>query len=192
MENKLYELLRPPPPPPSPNMVGNPSIIFCQYTETEKSQICHHQYHDAETCASVIGFHGSFLYLYCSGQEMSCDKEQYFEVERLGDPKVIRELCDQVMKGALFGFLQVDTHVPDRLKERFSEFCPLFVLDTVLEEMIPRHMKEYQERTGRKTIPGTQKPLGVLSVKEIMLYMPLLQWYLSHGLKVTAICKYLG
>ena len=67
----------------------------------------------------------------------------------------MEELCDQVIKGALFGFLQVDIHVPSDLKERFSEFCPLFIVDTILEEMLPRHMKEYQERTGQKMILRT-------------------------------------
>ena len=35
----------------------------------------------------------------------------------------LEELCNQVMRGELFGFLQVDIHVPDYSKERFSEFC---------------------------------------------------------------------
>ena len=30
---------------------------------------------------------------------------------------------------------------------------------------IPRHMKEYQERTGRKLIPGTRKLLDVMNAK---------------------------
>ena len=95
------------------------------------------------------------------------------------------------MKGALLGFLQVDIHVLDDLKERFSEFFTLFIMDTVLEEMMSRQMKEYQERTGRKTIPRTQNLFGVMYMENIFRYAPLLKWYLSHGLKVTAIHKYL-
>ena len=86
---------------------------------------------------------------------MPCSKEQYIEVEYPENPEVVQDLCNQVMKGALFGFLQVDIHVPDDSKERFSEFFPLFIVDTIPEETIPRHMKEYQERTGRKMILGT-------------------------------------
>ena len=44
-------------------------------------------------------------------------------------------------------------------------------------------MEEYQEKTGRKMIRGTKKLLGVMSA--------LLKWSLSHGLKVTAIHKYI-
>ena len=51
-------------------------------------------------------------------------------------------------------------------------------------------MKDYQERTGRKTIRGTKKLLGVTSANRILLYTPMIKWYLSHELKVTAIHKY--
>ena len=63
------------------------------------------------------------------------------------------------MKGELFRFLQVDIHIPNELIDKFSEFCLLFIVDTIAEELIPRHMKEYQERTERKMIPGTKKIL---------------------------------
>ena len=54
------------------------------------------------------------------------------KVERPKDPEVVQELCNQVMKGAIFGFLQVDIHFPDDSKERFSEFCLfLFIVDTI-------------------------------------------------------------
>ena len=52
-------------------------------------------------------------------------------------------------------------------------------------------MKDYQERTGRKTIRGTKKLLGVTKAKRILLYTLMLKWYLSHGLKVTSIHKHL-
>ena len=55
----------------------------------------------------------------------------------------------------------------------------------------PQTHEEYQERMGRKTIQGTQKLLEVMCAENILLYTPLWKWYLSHGLKVTAIQKYL-
>ena len=61
-KNKPYELLK-------TGMVGGPSIVFCQFTEVEVSEIRSHKYHDAKTCGNVIGFDASSLYLYCSGQE---------------------------------------------------------------------------------------------------------------------------
>ena len=74
---------------------------------------------------------------------MPCSKEEYIETN---SKESCEELYDQVMKGELFRFLQVDIHVPDELIDKFSKFCLLFVIDTIPEELIPRHMKEYQER----------------------------------------------
>ena len=73
-KNKPYEFLK-------TGMVGGPSIVFCQYVEVEVSQIRSHKYRDPKTCASVIRFNVNSVYLYCSGQEMPCGKEEYVEVE---------------------------------------------------------------------------------------------------------------
>ena len=40
-------------------------------------------------------------------------------------------------------------------------------------------MKDYQKRTGRKTISRSKKLLGVTRTTRILLYMPILKWYLS-------------
>ena len=53
-KNKPYKLLK-------TGMVGGPSIIFCQYHESGKSQIRN----DAKPCAKVVGFNVNSLYLYC-------------------------------------------------------------------------------------------------------------------------------
>ena len=123
---------------------------------------------------------------YCTGQEMPCGKEEYVEVDRPNETEV---LCNQVMKGTLFGFLQVDIHIPDELIDKFSEFCPLFVVDSIQSN--PSHMREYQTKTSPKTIRGTKKILRVTRTEKILLYLPMLKWYLNHGLQVTAIHKYL-
>ena len=123
-----------------------------------------------------------FTYTYCSRQEMPYGKKEDVEVDQ---PNDMAELCNQVNNVELFGFLQVDIHIPDKLINKFSKFCPLFIMDSIPDKLIPSHMKEYQTRTGRKTIRGTKKLLGVTSAKKILLYSPMLKWYLNHGLKVT-------
>ena len=80
---------------------------------------------------------------------MPFGKEQYIEISIPQDPRVIKNLYDKVMKDQLFGFLQVDIHVPDELLEKFREFSLLFIINEVLEDQIPQHMKDYQERTER-------------------------------------------
>ena len=55
------------------------------------------------------------------------------------------------------------------------------------EKYIPKEMNIYKEKTGRKTIEGTKKLLGVMKAKKILLYTPLIKWYLKRGLRITAI-----
>ena len=186
-KNKPYELLK-------TGMIGGPSIVFCRYAEVGQSKIRSHQLEDAKNCESIVGFDANSLYLYCSGQEMPCGKEKYFDFEETGgaDENKIKELCNEILNENLFGFFQVDIGVPEHLKEKFSEFSPLFVVDSIPHNFVPDHMKEYQERTDRKTLTGSKKLLGVLRAKRILLYTPLLKWYLEHGLIVTAIYKYLS
>ena len=86
----------------------------------------------------------------------------------------------------MFGFLKVDIQVPDGLLEKFSEFSLLFIINEILKDQIPWRMKDYQERTERKTIRGTKKLLGVTSANRILLYMLMVPqpWFAIH--------KYLG
>ena len=121
-------------------MVGGPNIVFCQYHEFGKSQICN--YTDVKICSKIVGFDANSRYLYCSGQEMPCSKEEYVEVEQ---PYDMEELCNQVMSSEFF---QVDIHAPDELIDKFSKFCPLFVMDSIPDNSIPSHLKEYQMKTG--------------------------------------------
>ena len=183
-KNKAYELLK-------TGMVGGPSIVFSRYAERGVSKIRSHIYEDAKKCESVVGFDANSLYLYCSGQEMPCGKEEYVEVIEPTNPQFIKETCEDVLSDDLFGFCQVDIQVPDNLKDKFEEFSPLFVVDSIPEELVPEHMKSYQKATDRKSVKGTKKLLGVCEAKKILLYTPMLKWYINHGLEVTAVYKIL-
>ena len=97
---------------------------------------------------------------------------RYVEVNR---PNDMEELCNQVMNGKLFGFLQVDIHVPDELIDKFSKFCLLLVIGSIPNKSIPSHMKEYQTKTWQKMIHGTKKLLEVTHTKKILLYSPMLK-----------------
>ena len=184
LKNKVYELLK-------TGMVGGPSIVFIRYAEKGKTKIRPHKYKDPKTCWYIVGYDANGLYLYCSGQEMPCGKEEYIEAENPTDPEYVKKMCNDILTDKVFGFCQVDIHVPENLKEKFEEFSPLFVVDSVPEELVPEHMKEYQKATGRKTLKDTKKLLGVTKAKKILLYTPLLKWYLNHGLEVTAVYKIL-
>ena len=196
-KNEAYEIL-------TTGMVGGPSIVFCRYAEAGVSQIRSHIYSrsdresgeaagakpsaDAKICRSVQGLDANSLYLFCSGQEMLCGKEKVFHC----DPEEKDKLIQNVLNDKLFGFFEVDIEVPEQKRKRFSEFCPLFILDEVPEEQIPQHMKDYQINTGRKKIKNNKKLLGVMKAEKILIYSSLLKWYLNHGMQVTKIHRYIS
>ena len=177
-------------------MIGGPSIVFCRYAEAGVSQIRSHRYSeaDAKTCRAVLGFDANSLYLFCSGQEMPCGKEKVFSErsERSQRSEEKDKLIQKVLNDKPFGFFQVDIEVPEQLWNHFSEFSPLFILFEVPEDQIPQHMHAYKINTGRKKIKNNKKLLGVMKAEKILLYSPLLKWYLNHGLQVTKIHKYIS
>ena len=181
-KNEAYEMLK-------TGMIGGPSIVFCRYAEAGVSKIRSHIYSEkAKTCRSVHGLDSNSLYLFCSGQEMPCGKEKVFKC----NPDEQAEIIQNVLNDKLFGFFEVDIEVPEQKRKRFSEFCPLFVISEVPEDQIPQHMKDYKINTGRKMIKNNKKLLGVMKAEKILLYSPLLKWYLNHGLQVTKIHRYIS
>ena len=179
-KNEAYEML-------TTGMIGGPSIVFCRYAEAGVSQIRSHIYEDAKTCRAVLGLDANSLCLFCSGQERK-GKEKVFQ----GNPEEKDKLIQNVQNDNLFGFFQVDIEVPEQLLDKFSEFSPLFILSGVPEDQIPQHMQGYKINTGRKKIKNNKKLLGVMKAEKILLYSPLLKWYLNHGLQVTKIHKYIS
>ena len=181
-KNEAYEMLK-------TGMIGGPSIVFCRYAEAGVSKIRSHIYSEkAKTCRSVLGLDSNFLYLFCSGQEMPCGKEKVFKCNHAEQDEIIQN----VLNDKLFGFFEADIEVPEQKRKRFSEFCPLFVISEVPEDQIPQHMKDYKINTGRKMIKNNKKLLGVMKTEKILLYSPLLKWYLNHGLQVTKIHRYIS
>ena len=48
-------------------------------------------------------------------------------------------------------------------------------------------MQDYLAKSNRAFLPDQKKLLGVLKTKKVLLYAPLLKWYLEHGLQITAV-----
>ena len=186
-KNEAYEML-------TTGMIGGPSIVFCRYAEAGVSKIRSHIYSraDAKICRSVQGLEANSLYLFCSGQEMPCGKEKVFHCDPRERSESEAEIIQNVLNDKLFGFFQVDIEVPEQLRGHFSEFSPLFVISEVPEYQVPQHMQDYKINTGRKKIKNNKKLLGVMKAEKILLYSPLLKWYLNHGLQVTKIHRYIS
>ena len=86
-----------------------------------------------------------------------------------------------VLQGKVFGFAQVDIEVSEELYNKFSEMAPLLVVQEIPDRYILEEIKIYKEKTGRKTVKGTKKSLGVMKAKKILLYTTLIECYLQHG-----------
>ena len=127
------------------------------------------------------------LYLYCSGDVVPCGKDTLVVNKKLFDQKRIVKFSRNVLKGKAFGFAQVDIEVPDELYDKFSEMSPLFFVPEIPDRDIPKEMKIYEYKTGRKIAKGTKKLLGVMKARKILLYTPVIEWYLKHGLRLTAV-----
>ena len=176
----IYDLLR-------AVMVGGPAQVFTKYHERDFSLIRSHVYGEkSKLTRDVIGYDTNALYLYCSGDVMPYGKDTLVVNEKLFDQKRIAKFSKDVLKGKVLVFAQVDIDVPDELYNKFSEMAPVFVVQEIPDCDIPEEMKIYKEKTGRKTVKGTKKKLGVMKAKKMLLYT-LIKWYLQHGLRLTAV-----
>ena len=141
----VYDLLR-------TGMVGGPAHVFTRYHEKDITRIRSHVYEEkSKLTKGVVGYDANALYLYCSGDIMPCGKDTLNVKKKPYDQKRMAKFSEDVLKGKVFGFAQVDIKVSDELYDKFSEMSPLFVDQEILDRNIPKEMKIYNEKTGRKT-----------------------------------------
>ena len=105
------------------------------------------------------------------------DKVKIMSVERI---------LSEVRNERLFGCVEVDIRVPEHLKEKFSEMCPIFKNTNISREDIGEFMKAYAEEHGIMAQPR-RSLIGSMKGDKILLATPLLKWYLEHGLEVTKV-----
>ena len=95
-------------------------------------------------------------------------------------------LTQRLKEEKWFGFAEVDIEIPQHLHPKFEEMCPFFYNKEVPVEAVPQHMLDYLKHTKRNRGDG-KKLVGALSAKKILLYAPLLRWYLEHGAVITNV-----
>ena len=54
-----------------------------------------------------------------------------------------RSIVNAVKNDTLFGCVECDIHVPEHLKDKFSEMCPIFKNTEISREDIGEFMKSY-------------------------------------------------
>ena len=165
-------------------VVGGPSIVFTRYHEAEVTKIRSHQIADPRLCQRILGYDANALYLSTMLREMPCGKEKVFHYTDVAAQQLTQRLKDKTW----FGFAEVNIEIPEALWPTFEEMCPFFYSKKVPVEAVPQHMLGYLERTGRKRGDG-KKLVGALSAEKLLLYTPLLRWYVEHGAEIKAVYR---
>ena len=163
-------------------VVGGPSLVFTRKHIPGQTRIRSHKYDLARIVQCIFGFDANLLYPYTLTKEMPCGKEIVVHYE---DP--VQAANDLIPR--LFGFAEVDIEVPRDLWEKFEEFPPIFVNQNAGAKGVPQHMQDYLKKSNRSFLPDQKKLLGVLKAKKVPLYAPLLEWYINHGLEITAVYR---
>ena len=111
------------------------------------------------------------------------------EFERPLDSKWIMtqdQIIQAVNDETLFGVVECDICVPNHLKDKFQEMCPIFKNIEISRDDIGPFMKEYAEEHDIMSQPR-RSLIGSFKGDKILLATPLLKWYLEQGLEVSRI-----
>ena len=118
---------------------------------------------------------------------MPSGKEKIVRYEGVDNLEIAAVLLKQrLKKGTWFGFAEVDIEIPPHLRDKFEEMCPFFYNKEVPVESVPKHMLDYMAKTGRKRL-DTKKLCRSLSANKLLLFAPLLRWYIDHGAEIRAV-----
>ncbi|KAG2961560.1 hypothetical protein PC119_g26072 [Phytophthora cactorum] len=157
------------------NIAGGPSIIFNCYAKRNETKI-----RGGKVCKKIIGYDANALYLWALVNEMPCG--------RLTTIEAYDGIVEDIAADKIFGFLECDILTPDHLKDYFSEMTPIFkntLIDCADESVIGHHMYKYNEARKQSRAKPARKLIGSYFGEKILIYAPLLKWYISHGLKIS-------
>ncbi|KAK3698053.1 hypothetical protein QZH41_010824 [Actinostola sp. cb2023] len=106
---------------------------------------------------------------------------------RAGDVDPSKAIANTMkLTGVCFGVVECDVRVPESLKEKFSEMCPIFKNIEISRKDIEEYMKQFAEDNDMMKQPS-RSLIGNMYGEKILLATPLLKWYLEHGLEVTQV-----
>ena len=97
-----------------------------------------------------------------------------------------QQILAAVVDGTLFGMVECDVCVPEELQDYFSEMQPVFKNASVTRDDIGPFMRQYAEEHDILTKSRVML-VGSFRGFKILLAIPLLRWYLAHGLVVDRV-----
>ena len=169
-------------------VVGGPSLVFTRIHEVGKTRIRSHQIAEPQLCKNILGYDANALYLSTMLREMLCGKERVVHYEDEYQINSAPVLTHRLKEGSWFGFAEIDIEIPKYLHKKFEEMCPFFYNKVVPFKAVPEHMVKYLRDTGRKR--GEDKKLmGTLSAQKMLVYAPLLLWYVKHGAVIKRVYR---
>ena len=168
-------------------VVGCPSLVFTRYHEVGVTGIKSHRIAEPRLCKNILGYDANaFIFRPCSEKCLAEGKGRALQrrVPSGGGSCTNHRLKE----GKWFGFAEVDIEIPETLRPKFEEMCPFFYNKEVPVKAVPKHMLDYLIRTGGNRGDG-KKLVGALSAEGLLVYAPLLLWYVDHGAVVTKVYR---
>ncbi|POM64998.1 Hypothetical protein PHPALM_19387, partial [Phytophthora palmivora] len=157
------------------NIAGGPSIIFNRFAKRNETTI-----RGGKLCKKIIGYDANALYLWALGNEMPCG--------RLTSIETYPGIIEDIKTDNAFGFLECDIRTPEHLKDYFSEMTPIFknvLIDCNDKSIVGSHIYDYNQSRGASRAKPARKLIGSYFGEKILIYTPLLKWYLAHGMEIT-------
>ena len=169
-------------------VVGGPSIVFTRYhgVEVGITKIRSQQIENPPLCKYILGYNANALYLSTMLREMPCGKERVVHYTGQWKEGGAAQLIQRLKERTWFGFAEVDIERPEAFWPKFEEMCSFLYNKGVPIEAVPKKMADYLKSTGR-TRGNRKKLVGVLSAEKLLVYTPLLSWYVDHGAVVKAV-----
>ena len=95
-----------------------------------------------------------------------------------------QQILEEIKKGKLFGYVQCDIEVPEKLRSKFNNFPPILRNTSVSKKDIGDLMKSYAEEE-RLLSPPRKMLISSFRLHNGTLLTPLLLFYLQLGLVCT-------
>ena len=99
------------------------------------------------------------------------------------------QLSEEINEGKLFGYVQCDIEVPEKLRTNFANFPPIFKKTLVINSDTRDLMKNYAEEERLLSKPRKML-LSSFTLQNGTLITPLLLFYLQLGLVCTKIHRF--
>ncbi len=123
----------------------------------------------------------------CTEQNKNIINHQFYSPSiHPSGPFTQEQLIEKIHRGEIFGFCEVDMHLPKELHHKFRDFQPFYKNTEVTIDDVGEHMKSFASDNDLLKRPVKCLLLSYFT-KKSMLLTPLIQWYLDHGCVIDKI-----